>query len=255
MLAPVERQRVRAVPELFLGMLSIGIAFVLVAHVAAGTIHDVRHRNDTITVTGSAHRPITSNLVRWSVGVSSTDASAALAARRLDEEFVAVRKFLIGAAVPTATISASVVASEEIVERIPRGRKLPPKLKRSYRVSQTLRIETSQIDVVERVAPKLGTLIGRGITVQPDPLEYLSTELAEEKFKALAAATADAHRRAEILVDGLGGKLGAMRRSDVGVFQITPRNSTEVSDYGISDTSTRDKDVTAVVTATFNVNH
>jgi hypothetical protein len=37
----------------------------------------------------------------------------------------------------------------------------------------------------------------------------------------------------------------------VGVFQITPRFSTEVADYGINDTSSRDKDITAVVRVTF----
>jgi hypothetical protein len=44
-----------------------------------------------------------------------------------------------------------------------------------------------------------------------------------------------------------------MRRTSQGVFQITPRDSTEVSDYGINDTSSREKDVTAVVDATFAV--
>jgi uncharacterized protein len=34
---------------------------------------------------------------------------------------------------------------------------------------------------------------------------------------------------------------------------VTPRNSTEVSDYGINDTSSREKDVTAVVSVTFAV--
>jgi len=32
---------------------------------------------------------------------------------------------------------------------------------------------------------------------------------------------------------------------------VTTRNSTEVSDYGVYDTSTRDKDVTAVVNVSF----
>ena len=44
-----------------------------------------------------------------------------------------------------------------------------------------------------------------------------------------------------------------MRNSSQGVFQVTPRDSTEVSDYGISDTSSREKDVNAVVSATFDV--
>ena len=34
---------------------------------------------------------------------------------------------------------------------------------------------------------------------------------------------------------------------------IVPRNSTEISDYGVNDTTTREKDVVAVVTVTFAV--
>jgi hypothetical protein len=39
----------------------------------------------------------------------------------------------------------------------------------------------------------------------------------------------------------------------VGVFQITARNSTEVSDSGIYDTSSLEKDITAVVPLSFAV--
>jgi hypothetical protein len=44
-----------------------------------------------------------------------------------------------------------------------------------------------------------------------------------------------------------------VRSAQLGVYQVTPRNSTEVSDYGINDTTSRDKDVTAVVSVTFAV--
>lgn len=44
-----------------------------------------------------------------------------------------------------------------------------------------------------------------------------------------------------------------MRATSLGVYQITPRDSTEVSDYGVNDTSSRLKDVRAVVSATFAV--
>jgi hypothetical protein len=54
-------------------------------------------------------------------------------------------------------------------------------------------------------------------------------------------------------VGATGGHLGRLRGVDVGVFQVTPRNSTEVSDYGVYDTSTLQKDVTSVVNVTFAV--
>ena len=44
-----------------------------------------------------------------------------------------------------------------------------------------------------------------------------------------------------------------MRSSSLGVYQITPRDSTEISDYGVNDTSSREKDVMATVSATFAV--
>src|SRR5205823_133564 len=107
--------------------------------------------------------------------------------------------------------------------------------------------------IVEAAAARLGGLLERGIDVSAQPLAYISTNLAQAKLDALQAATAEAKRRGDILVGGLGGKLGRLRATSLGVYQITPRNSTDVSDYGVNDTSTRLKDVTAVVTATFAV--
>lgn len=84
-------------------------------------------------------------------------------------------------------------------------------------------------------------------------IQYVSTVLKVAKYAALRKAVADAHDRAATIADGLGGHLGAVRSVGLGVYQITPRNSTDVSDYGINDTSSREKDVNAVVTATFAV--
>jgi hypothetical protein len=238
-----------AIPELFLGLLAIGVAFVLVAHIIGGTVRDVRHTRDTLSVTASARVPISANLVSWSLTVSAESSTTAPAARRLRRDSARVRKFLLGAGIPADEITPSVVESGQIVIRLPRHRRLV-----RYRVAQELEVRTKQIDVVEAAATRVGTLLEEGITVSADPLAYLSTELAAAKLTALERATAEARRRAEILAHGLGGKLGRMRSSSQGVYQVTPRDSTDVSDYGINDTSSREKDVNAVVSATFAVN-
>ena len=69
----------------------------------------------------------------------------------------------------------------------------------------------------------------------------------------LAQATKDAQERARVLTDATGAHLGKLRGVDVGVFQVTSPNSTQVSDYGAYDTSTFEKDVTAVVNVTFSL--
>ncbi len=91
------------------------------------------------------------------------------------------------------------------------------------------------------------------VLISAESPEWISTELVEAKIDALEAATQDAQQRAKTLVEGLGGKLGRMRSSSLGVYQVTPRFSTAVTDYGVNDVSTREKDVNAVVSATFDV--
>ena len=237
------------IPELFLGLLAIGVAIVLVAHIIGGTVRDVRHTRDTLSVTASAKVPISANLVRWSLSVAADAPTVAPAARRLRRDSTVVRKFLLGAGIPADAITASVVASQEVVTRLPHHRR-----RVRYRVSQELEVRTKQIDVVEAASTRVGSLLEQGVEVSAAPLAYLSTELAQAKLTALERATSEARRRAEILAHGLGGKLGRMRSSSQGVYQVTPRDSTDVSDYGINDTTSRDKDVNAVVSATFAVN-
>jgi hypothetical protein len=242
------RRRTIAIPELFLGLTAIGIAVVLTAQIFSGTIKDVRHTRDTLNVTGSARVPISANLVRWYVSVQPRARTPAVAARQLRRQVTAVRTFLRHAGIPADAISPDVVTTETQVIRLSKTRRLT-----LYVVSQRLEVDTREIDLVERAATGVGGLIERGIAVSAGPLQYISTELTKAKLAALEKATAEARRRAEILVHGLGGKLGRMRSSGQGVYQVTPRDSTEVSDYGINDTSSREKDVNAVVSATFEV--
>ncbi len=69
----------------------------------------------------------------------------------------------------------------------------------------------------------------------------------------LAKATENAKQRAASMVQSTGNKIGSIRSARMGVFQITPVTSTDVSDWGENDTSSLDKKVMAVVGATFAI--
>ena len=69
----------------------------------------------------------------------------------------------------------------------------------------------------------------------------------------LAEATKDAKARAEAIANSTGDRIGPIRSAKTGVFQITPRYSTEVSDSGVYDTTSLEKDITAVVSVSFGV--
>jgi uncharacterized protein YggE len=130
----------------------------------------------------------------------------------------------------------------------PRFRSVP-----AFQVTQSFDVQTTKIDTLVRAAASVDRLLLQGVDVSVSSLEYLSTKLKTAKFAALRLATADAEERASTIAQGLGGNLGAVRNVSLGVYQITPRNSTDVSNEGINDTSSRAKDVTAVVSVTFAV--
>jgi hypothetical protein len=69
----------------------------------------------------------------------------------------------------------------------------------------------------------------------------------------LAAATKDATKRAQMIAENAGSQLGNLTYADMGVMQITPLYSNEISDYGISDTTSLEKEITAVVHCTFKI--
>ena len=120
-------------------------------------------------------------------------------------------------------------------------------------VTQTFRITTRDVVKLEAAAAAVSSLLEQGVSLTVGRLSYVSTELSEARLKALEAATANASERAKTIVEGAEGDLGGVRSAGLGVYQIVPRGSTEISDYGINDTSTKEKDVTAVVSVTFGV--
>ena len=96
-------------------------------------------------------------------------------------------------------------------------------------------------------------MFAAGIPLTAQPLQYVYTRLPSLRPPLLAQATKDAQERARVLTAATGAHLGKLRGVDVGVFQVTSPNSTQVSDYGAYDTSTFEKDVTAVVNVTFTL--
>jgi hypothetical protein len=109
------------------------------------------------------------------------------------------------------------------------------------------------VDGISRLAQQINELISDGVPLLPQPPEYLFTRLNEVRVQMLADATRDARDRAVAIAQSTGTDIGPVRSARMGVFQITPRNSTEVSDYGINDVSSLEKDITSVVRVTFSV--
>lgn len=85
------------------------------------------------------------------------------------------------------------------------------------------------------------------------PANYSYSKLGDLKVKLLEKASTDAKNRATSMLKPTHNRVGRIQSVRMGVYQITPVDSTDVSDNGISDTSTIDKKVTAVATVAFKI--
>ncbi len=71
-------RRVESLAQLLLGLLALALAVVVGALFVSSA---VKRSRDTITVTGSAKRPITADLVTWNLSVGSADVDPTAASR------------------------------------------------------------------------------------------------------------------------------------------------------------------------------
>ncbi|MGB4657623.1 MAG: SIMPL domain-containing protein, partial [Mobilitalea sp.] len=123
----------------------------------------------------------------------------------------------------------------------------------NYNLSETVTISSTEIDKITEISRNSTELLNEGVAFESYPPQYLYTKLADIKVTMLAAATKDAKNRAEMIATNAGSELGGLTYADMGVMQITPLYSNEISDYGINDTYSLEKEITAVVHCTFNI--
>ena len=238
-----------------LGLIGLGIALALGLVLGAGRVADalvdVKRQNQALEVKGFAERAIESDFATWSGSFTTrapdlTGAYAALEANR-----ATVLAFLAEQGVDEASFTLAPVSMSALYRRNAKG--IQTHEIEGYQLSQSVEVESADIDLVARLSQEAGVLVKQGVEFSSYRPSYLYTRLGELKIEMLAQATADARRRAETLAERSGGALGPLLSARQGVFQITAAHSTEVSDYGRNDTSSRNKSIKAVVTVRFAV--
>ncbi len=221
---------------------------VCVAIFAWAWMH-VRAEAKVISVTGSAKKQITSDLVTWRANVSANAPDLKAAYAQLEASVERARKFIADKGIPVGQVTVSPVATERKFKRDEKGNYTDQVS--SYELHQSIAVSSGDVDRVTDVAMTVTDLIKDGILLDSAPPQYLYTKLADLKVEMLAGATRDATTRAQQIATSSNAALGAIIEAKMGVMQINAVHSTDVSSLGNSDTSSREKEITAVVTARF----
>ena len=122
-----------------------------------------------------------------------------------------------------------------------------------YNFSQTISIAADDVELIKEISTDITSLINKGVAINVYTPSYDYSKLPELKVSLLEKASNDARKRAESMLKPSHNRVGKISAVRMGVYQITPVDSTNVSDSGINDTSTIDKKVTAVANVTFRI--
>lgn len=231
---------------------ALAVALVLASIVGAYAYMSGKHNEQTVTVTGSAKKRIKSDLIVWSVGVSYQGDNLADAYKALKERVPRVKKYLLDKGVPENQITVSSVSTQTLHAKTSDGGEETGRIT-GYAMSQEISVRSNDVEKIARLSREVTELIDQGILVESHAPQYLYTKLGELKIEMLGEAAKDAKIRAQQIAASTGSKIGSVRSAKMGVLQITPADSNEVSDSGMNDTSSLEKDITAVVNVSFAV--
>ena len=236
---------------------NIIVALILVAGLIAASIIAVngivqaKCASTSIVVTGSAKQQITSDMIVWTGFYHTQSKILKDAYSELEASRDRVKNYLITKGIPEADLVFSAISTNVVYVFNELGAYTNEV--DYYDLSQTVNIRSGEIDKVSELSRSATELLNDGVQFQSYEPQYLYTKLADLKVEMLAAATKDATKRAQMIAENAGSKLGSLTYADMGVMQITPLYSNEISDYGISDTTSLEKEITAVVHCTFKI--
>lgn len=235
-------------------ILGICIAAATIASsviLSGGVLKVMKFTREQINVTGSATKEITSDYIVWVGDFSRRESDLKTAYKLLKEDFDKVKAYLASKGVIDTDTVFSQVYTETVYKKNEKGNDTNDI--QGYTLSQNVTIRSYDVDRIMTVSRESTELIDKGVQFTSQLPQFFYTKLDELKIEMLARASENAKQRAESMARSTGNKIGFMRSARMGVFQITPVTSTEVSDWGENDTSSLEKKVMAVVTVSFAI--
>ena len=230
----------------------IAVALIVASLILAkGFMSIVKFNQQVVTVTGSAQKEIKSDKIVWKAIFSRRERDLPAGYKKIQEDLDKVKKYLMDQGVADNEIIIQQIVTEKMFKKTKEGKDTNEI--DYYALIQPIEVRSSQVDKVSVVSRGSTELIKQNIAFESGAPEYYYTQLDKLKIEMLALATENAKQRAENMVKATGNKIGFIRSAKMGIFQITPVNSTEVSDYGVNDTTSLEKKVTAVVNAGFSI--
>ncbi|MDR1877234.1 MAG: SIMPL domain-containing protein [Flavobacteriaceae bacterium] len=231
---------------------SVGI---VLAAFFLGSAFKNRNQNSSISVTGLGTKDFVSDLIVWNGIFSKKSVELKEAYADLEKDRVKIKEYLLSKGFAEKEIVFSSVDIDKQYDYISYDGGGSHRIFTGYQLTQTVTIESKDVQKVENLSRQITELINSGVELYSRTPSYYYTKLADLKIQMIADATKDAKKRAEEIANNAGGKLGKLKKANLGVFQITAQNSAD-EDYswgGTFNTSSKNKTANITIRLDYDV--
>jgi len=230
----------------------IAVATIVASLILSGGFLKVmKFWQHTITVKGAAQQIIKSDYIVWNCTFTRRGQTLQDAYKDLKGDLEAVLAYMDKKQVVKGDMHVNQIVTTRVYQKDKSDK--DTNIVDSYVLSQSIEIRSNDIDKIDAISHESTELIDQGINFESATPNYFYTKIDALKVEMLSKATENAKLRAESMVKPTGNKIGMLQSARMGVFQITPVTSVDVSDYGENDTSALQKKVMVVVNASFAI--
>ena len=224
-------------------ILSIGF---IISAVVLGVFFISTRNEQSIRVVGQGVKSVTSDVAKWNITINKNTnvINQNEGPKLIQKDLLKVKKYLN---------TNGITDKDILIEPINSYANYGNNGISGYSFSQRIEARCNDVEKLEQIALDIDAMSKEGIYLQNSNIEYYISNLADLKAEMLALATVDAKARAQEIANSSGNKICSLLSAKSGVFMIRKPLSTDVSDYGIYNTSSKEKEIAVTVTATFKV--
>ena len=237
-------ERIEKLQIISLGLL-VSIAIVISTQMISSTVS-----KNEISVTGSAYEIVKSDSGTLNFDIVIKRPTKQTAYSALQTQLKTVEDYL--ASKQIKNIERKTINGYYSYKRDPKTGAYTD-IQDSYNLYQPMHISSDNVELIKEISNDITGLINKGVDINVNPASYDYSKLPELKVTLLEKASQDAKNRASSMLKPSGNSVGKIQSVRMGVYQITPVDSTNVSDMGINDTTSIDKKVTAVANVSFKI--
>jgi len=224
-----------------IGLIVISAAIVFSTFLAANAFKNRNSNNDTINVTGLGSKDFESDLIVWNSSFTKKSADLKSAYASLEKDRDALKNYLLSKGVKEKEIVfSSVGISKDFDRTYDEYQNVRSEVFTGYTLKQNVQVESKEVEKIENISRQVTELINSGVELYSEQPEYYYTK--------------DAKLRAEKIAENAGAKLGDLKKSEMGVFQIIAQNSSEDYSWGGSfNTSSKKKTANITMKLSYNI--